>query len=183
MSMESSEDILETARKSSADPVTRRAVAKESFFWFFHIYFPHYIKYQTALFQREIIDLLQNDSEQMLAIVAFRGSGKSTIITMAYVLWAILGKQQKKFAIIAGLTQRQARQLFTKHKTRTRQQQKCSAMTSGRLREEQDSGVHFLLLLQTTAQRLLHPQRNKASAECVMDNTGQILFYAMTLRI
>ena len=47
MSMEFSEDILETARKIAADPATRRAVAKESFFWFFHIYFPHHIKYQN----------------------------------------------------------------------------------------------------------------------------------------
>jgi len=43
-------------------------------------------------------------------VVAFRGSGKSTIITAAYPIWAILGKQQKKFVVIFCQTQAQAKQ-------------------------------------------------------------------------
>lgn len=88
----------------------RRRLSRESFYWFFHIYFSHYVKYETASFQKEMFDLLQSETEQMLVFVAFRGSGKSTIVTMAYVLWSILGKQNKKYAVIAGQTQWQARQ-------------------------------------------------------------------------
>lgn len=43
-------------------------------------------------------------------IVAFRGSGKSTILTTSYPIWAILGKQQKKFILILCQTQSQAKQ-------------------------------------------------------------------------
>lgn len=88
----------------------RRKLSQESFYWFFHIYFSHYVKYETAPFQQEMFHLLQDESSQTLVFVAFRGSGKSTIVTMAYVLWSILGKQHKKYVIIAGQTQWQARQ-------------------------------------------------------------------------
>jgi predicted phage terminase large subunit-like protein len=43
-------------------------------------------------------------------VVAFRGSGKSTMVTTAYPIWAILGKQQKKFCIIFCQTRAQAKQ-------------------------------------------------------------------------
>lgn len=88
----------------------RRKLSQESFYWFFHIYFSHYVKYETAPFQQEMFRLLQDETHQTLVFVAFRGSGKSTIVTMAYVLWSILGKQQKKYVVIAGQTQWQARQ-------------------------------------------------------------------------
>src|SRR3990167_7911323 len=45
-----------------------------------------------------------------LFIVAFRGSAKSTIFTTSYPVWAILGKQQKKFVLILCQTQAQAKQ-------------------------------------------------------------------------
>lgn len=101
---------LDIAASVTSNRVVRQTVARESFYWFFNIYFSHYVKYETAEFQREIFSLLESDNIQMLVFCAFRGSGKSTIVTMAYVLWAILGKQQKKYAVIAGQTQRQARQ-------------------------------------------------------------------------
>ena len=45
-----------------------------------------------------------------LVIVAFRGSGKSTIMNMSLPLWAIMGKLQCKYVLIVGLTQEQAKQ-------------------------------------------------------------------------
>lgn len=105
--METERDIAEEIAR---DRTVRRTVSRESFYWFFHIYFSHYVKYETAPFQREMFDLLESDVNQTLVFVAFRGSGKSTIVTMAYILWAILGKQEKKYAVIAGQTQWQARQ-------------------------------------------------------------------------
>lgn len=88
----------------------RRKLSQESFYMFFYIYFSHYVKYATAPFQKEMFNLLEDEAHQTLVFVAFRGSGKSTIVTMAYVLWSILGKQQKKYVVIAGQTQWQARQ-------------------------------------------------------------------------
>lgn len=68
------------------------------------------MKYKTAQFQEEIFRILEDIKITLAVIIAFRGSAKSTIITTAYVLWAILGIQQKKFIIIIGQTEVKARQ-------------------------------------------------------------------------
>jgi predicted phage terminase large subunit-like protein len=92
------------------DRVLRQTVTKESHLLFFHIYFPHYIKYPIAEFQRDIFGITENEHNKLACIVAFRGSGKSTIVTFSYSLWATLGEQQKKFVLIICQTQAQARQ-------------------------------------------------------------------------
>ncbi|MFZ2975900.1 MAG: hypothetical protein WA055_04735 [Candidatus Moraniibacteriota bacterium] len=91
------------------DKTLRVAVTRNSHFWFFHSYFNHYVKYPTANFQKEIIKLTEDEKIKNLFIVAFRGSSKSSLITMSYVLWSILGIQQKKCVIIASQTAQQAR--------------------------------------------------------------------------
>jgi len=97
-------------QKLVSDRKIRRAVAAESHSMFFSIYFGHYVKYPTAQFQKEIFFLTEQENIRNLAIVAFRGSAKSTIITLSYPIWAILGKQQKKFVLILCQTQSQAKQ-------------------------------------------------------------------------
>ena len=92
------------------DRKVRTAVTKESFAMFFHFYFSHYVKSATAPFQKEIMHLLESDSLRNLYVVAFRGSGKSTMVTTAYPIWALLGKQEKKFIVIFCQTKVQARQ-------------------------------------------------------------------------
>lgn len=88
----------------------RTAVIRQSHLWFFNTYFPHYVTYQTAPFQHEIFSLTEDISKKLACIVAFRGSGKSTIITMSFALWSILGIQQKKFVLILCQTKSQAKQ-------------------------------------------------------------------------
>jgi len=92
------------------DKKIRTAITRESFSYFFHFYYAHYVKYETADFQKNIISLIESSHKENLFVVAFRGSGKSTIITAAYPIWAILGKQQKKFVVIFCQTQAQAKQ-------------------------------------------------------------------------
>lgn len=92
------------------DRAVRTSITKESFSYFFHFYYAHYVKYPTADFQKEIMYLLEKDPIENLFVVAFRGSGKSTIITTAYPIWSILGKQQKKFVLIFCQTKAQAKQ-------------------------------------------------------------------------
>lgn len=91
------------------DKKVRTAITKESFSYFFHFYYAHYVKYATANFQKEIIHLIESNDRDNLFIVSFRNSGKSTIVTAAYPIWAILGKQQKKFVTIFCQTQAQAK--------------------------------------------------------------------------
>lgn len=92
------------------DKKIRTAITRESFSYFFHFYYAHYVKYETADFQKNIISLIESSHKRNLFVVAFRGSGKSTIVTAAYPIWAILGKQQKKFVVIFCQTQAQAKQ-------------------------------------------------------------------------
>lgn len=92
------------------DRKIRTAITRESHWYFFHLYFAHYVKYPTAEFHNEIFNLTENESLGNFYIVAFRGCGKSTILTTSYPIWAILGKQQKKFVLILCQTQSQAKQ-------------------------------------------------------------------------
>jgi phage terminase large subunit-like protein len=100
----------ELSQQILIDQRLRRALTRESHFWFFHVYFSHYVTSPTAQFQKEIFDLTDDASQKLVAITAFRGSGKSTIVNLSFPLWAILGKLQVKFVLILGQTQSQARQ-------------------------------------------------------------------------
>lgn len=88
------------------DKTFRLAMVKKSHYWFFHYYFGRkYAEFPTADFQREIFNLTENPDLRNIVITAFRGSAKSTIITLSYVIWSIVGEKQKKFILILGHTQ------------------------------------------------------------------------------
>ncbi|MCT4591890.1 MAG: hypothetical protein N4A36_00680 [Candidatus Gracilibacteria bacterium] len=124
----------ELLKNMAQDEVLRRAITKESHYWFFHMYFSDYITCPTADFQKKIIDLTEND-ESLVIIQAFRGSGKSTIVSMSYPIWAILGKQQKKFVVIFSRTQKQAKLIFSNLKAEL-EHNKLLAHNLGPFREE-----------------------------------------------
>lgn len=94
------------------DPALRRAAAIASHYWFFHLYLSHYVKYPTADFQREMFAITEDERIKNAVIVAFRGSSKSTIMSLSYPIWAMVGKQAKKFIIILSQTQQQSRLLI-----------------------------------------------------------------------
>lgn len=87
----------------------RRTLAKNSHYWFFSIYLNHYIKYPFAPFHYDMFHITEDVSQRTTVLVAFRGSGKSTLMTLSYVIWAIVGVQQKKFVLILSQTQAQAK--------------------------------------------------------------------------
>ncbi len=95
------------------DQPFRKALCRESFYWFIHTYLSHYVTYAMADFQKEIVGLLQDPRQQMVAFVAFRGSGKSTIATMAYVIWSMIGNPHKKYILLISQTQQLCRQILT----------------------------------------------------------------------
>lgn len=88
----------------------RTSLAKDSHKWFFNLYLPHYVTYPSATFHDELFALTEDESKKMVGVTAFRGCGKSTLMTLSLPIWAIIGKLQKKFIVIIGQTQRQARQ-------------------------------------------------------------------------
>lgn len=87
----------------------RREIARESFQLFFEIYFAHYITSPIAWFQKEMFHLIEDEKNLFTTIMAFRGSGKSTIINTAFPLWSILGRHNLKFIVIIAQTQSQAK--------------------------------------------------------------------------
>jgi hypothetical protein len=91
------------------DRILRRAVTEQSHKLFFALYLHEYVKCKTAAFQDEIFHLTEDVSNRLACIIAFRGSSKSTIITLSYALWAVLGVQHKKFVLIVCQTQEQAK--------------------------------------------------------------------------
>lgn len=117
MKTKSSITTKEQALEKLNDPIIRKEVAKADFFLFFTIYFYHHMRYPFADMHREMMSICQNDSISLSLIMAFRGSGKSTIVTTAFPLWAILGVLQKKYIVIVAKTKPQAKQMMTNIKS------------------------------------------------------------------
>lgn len=88
------------------DAKVRREIARRSHFGFFCIYLAGYIKYPTADFQRQMFELAQDDEIKAAVITAFRGSGKSTIASLSYPIWAMI-RGAKKFIVILSQNQSQ----------------------------------------------------------------------------
>lgn len=91
------------------DHKVRAEVTSQSHQWFFSTYFSNYLTHATADLHRDLFSITEDESLPLAVIVAFRGSAKSTILTMSYPIWAVVGRQQKKFVLIASQTQYQAR--------------------------------------------------------------------------
>ena len=86
--------------KCVEDETFRRELVKTSLFWFMYIYFPDYLTFPLAEFHKEMIKLVEGNSPTNV-IAAFRGSGKSTIISLAYVIWSMIGIKNKRFIRVA----------------------------------------------------------------------------------
>jgi hypothetical protein len=95
----------------------RQAVAFESPLWFGLLYLRDHFRYPFAPFHVEMFELIQQRKHDFIAMMAFRESGKSTIMNMTNALWSILGKPQKKFVIIISKTQEQAKNHFANIKS------------------------------------------------------------------
>lgn len=92
--------------------LVRAAITGRSHWWFIHIYLSHYITCEMAPFHREMLQITKDTSIRTAVVMAFRGSAKSTIFSLSYPLWAILGEQQLKYIIIVSQTQYKAQQLL-----------------------------------------------------------------------
>lgn len=106
-------DYQKVIKQIQESPDFRKALTRENFSWFFATYFTHYITCPTAEFQKAIMDLLQKDELYKIAITAFRGSAKSTIVTLAYPIFAMVGKPSKKYTLLVSQTQELSKQILT----------------------------------------------------------------------
>jgi len=85
-------------------------LVSNSHFWFFIGCLSEYVTYEVAPFQKEMFSLTEDSSITRLVIVAARGSGKSTIMTLSLPLWAIFGRLHKKYIMIFSQTMEQSKQ-------------------------------------------------------------------------
>jgi len=90
----------------------RRRLAFEHPLWFSMLYLRHHFSHPLAPFHLEMFHMINDPKYQFVVVMAFRESGKSTILNTANVLWSILGKPEKKFVIIMSNTQEQAKNHF-----------------------------------------------------------------------
>ncbi len=102
-------ELIQIKRKRSI----RRMLAKKSHFWFFSIYLGHYMTSSFASFHHEMFSITEDEKIKIAVLTAFRGSGKSTLMSLSYPIWAVIGKLQKKFVLIINQTQAQARLSLT----------------------------------------------------------------------
>ena len=79
-------------------------VALRSYWAFCLIYFPHYFPLKPAPFHRKLVRTLCDSAIEMVAIIGFRGSAKSTHASMAFPIWKALrtasGKDDTNFIIL-----------------------------------------------------------------------------------
>jgi len=125
---------------------SRVEITKRSHLWFFSVYFNHYMFYPFADFHYNMFNLTEDSTINTALIMAFRGSAKSTVFTLSYPIWAILGKLEKKFVIILGQTQRQARQ----HLINIRKELECNHLLKsdlGPFKEIEDEWGSYSLVI------------------------------------
>jgi len=95
----------------------RQRLAYESPFWFSMFYLRRHFNYPLAPFHMEMFHLIEQSKYEFIVVMAFRESGKSTIMNLSNVLWSILGKPGKKCVIIMSQTQDQAKNHFANIKS------------------------------------------------------------------
>ncbi len=128
------------------DAAVRTGITTRSLLWFFRIYLSEYLRYETAPFQKKILRTAEQERHELVVISAFRGSSKSTLVTTAYVLWSILGKQQRKFVVIMSQTEEKARMHLTNIK-RELEENDLLRRDLGPFQEEHNQwGSHTLII-------------------------------------
>lgn len=114
MESNNNNNIMENVIKKQA---SRVGATTESHLLFFHTYMYDFVQYEIAPYQKEMFRISEDEKVKLAVICSFRGSGKSTIMTQSFPIWAVLGKMQKKFIMIISQTQDQARAHFKNLKT------------------------------------------------------------------
>lgn len=94
------------------DVAVRTALVYQSHEAFCSIYLRRHLKHEFAWFHKEMFRITESYQHKLNVFMAFRGSGKSTILNLSNVLWSITGKHQKKFALIVAKTRLQSQSHF-----------------------------------------------------------------------
>ncbi len=96
------------SKKIEEDRDFRIELTKNSFQWFFTVYFSRFITCEPAPFHADLKNALEDDTELEILVFGFPGSAKSVIVNTAYVIWSIVSGR-RHFPIITSQTAPQVR--------------------------------------------------------------------------
>ena len=88
--MENQTNIQKIQARIKIDDEFRKELATKSLIWFARIYFSKYLFYSTAPFQKDIYQSLEDKSIPFLELLIFRGSAKTTLTMLFYLIWEII---------------------------------------------------------------------------------------------
>lgn len=74
-------------------------LGQQSYDAFCIMYFSHYFYLQPAYFHRVLVNLLEDDLAEMVAVIGFRGCAKSTHASMAFPIWKAI-RSEDHFIIL-----------------------------------------------------------------------------------
>jgi len=94
------------------DIAVRQALVYQNHEAFCRIYLQRHITHEFAWFHKEMFRTTEEYQYKLSVFMAFRGSGKSTILNLSNALWSILGKHQKKLVLIVSKTRLQSQSHF-----------------------------------------------------------------------
>lgn len=94
------------------DTAVRTELVYQNHEAFCSIYLRRHLKHEFAYFHKEMFRITESYQHKLNVFMAFRGSGKSTILNLSNALWSILGKHQKKFVLIVSKTRVQSQSHF-----------------------------------------------------------------------
>ncbi|MFA5050841.1 MAG: hypothetical protein WC499_01875 [Patescibacteria group bacterium] len=139
----------------------RQSLAFKHPLWFSLFYLRHHFTYPLAPFHLEMFHLIKHQEYEFIVMMAFRGSGKSTIMNMSNVLWSILGKPQKKFVIIISKTQEQAKNHFANIKSELENNKELKE-DFGPFKESQDAWNRLSLELEYHGAKIISATRDQS---------------------
>ena len=91
---------------------TRVGITRKSHLWFFHTYLSDHVQYPIADLHKEMFAITEDDKIKLAAICSFRGSGKSTLMSLSYPIWSVIGRPRKRFIVLISQTAEQAKMHF-----------------------------------------------------------------------
>ena len=151
----------EIAKNITHDRQVRRAITQESLVWFIKIFLNEYLEYDFAPFQEEMMFLAEDDTNRLLSVMAFRNSGKSTLLNLGFVLWSVLGMRQKKCVVIISKTQNQAKSHFLNIKVQL-EKNKLLVSDMGPFRSEENAWGMYSLELPKFEARIISIPREQS---------------------
>lgn len=68
-------------------------LASQSLIYFCLIYLGHYFNLKPAKFHKQLVKILEDDKQEAVGVIGFRGSAKSTFCSLAFPIWCAVFKK------------------------------------------------------------------------------------------